>query len=181
MEKLRPTKSYKGSSKPHTIMTNGEEVTVTTEVHLGYNRPEWTEKKRKSRDRRCIDETTGNRCTKKSCNDCDIERAAQELEPKEKISPTISLEKAIEDGFDYAASRTTEEIAAENFLMEAFEDAIADMDAETQDILRLFVDLWPERAIKDEVGCTLYRVNSTIKKHKPVLQERMAEVLGRGN
>ena len=181
MEKLRPTKSYKGSTKPHKIKTNGEEVTVTTEVHLGFNRPNWAAKKRQSRDRRCIDETTGKRCTNKSCHDCDTERAAQGLEPKEKTSPSVSLEKAIEDGFDYAASRTTEEIAAENFLMDAFENAIADMDAETQDILRLYVDLWPERAIRDEVGCTLYRVNSTIKKHKPVLQERMAEVLGRGN
>jgi len=173
--KIKPTKKYKGSGKPHTITTKGEKTTVSVDVHLTYNRPEWAESKQNSRIMKCDDEN-GNRCTR-SCRECDAERAAQGLNPKEKISCTESLEVNMANGIDYKDSINVEAEAASAFFINAVNEALSALPPDQRVVAALHLQGYTEREIGEMLSRKRSQTWVRARKAKALafLQQTLAE------
>jgi RNA polymerase sigma factor (sigma-70 family) len=159
------------SISQRTIEIDDQQIPVSEEVYLAYKRPAWAERKRKERENKCRDKN-GNRCTK-SCRVCDLERAKKGLQPIERTSSVLSLEKFTEDGFEASDPVDVAEIVADKLFLEELYAALEELDPDNRRIMQLFSIGKSEREIAADIGLSQKAINKRKTKLFAQLRERL--------
>ena len=105
------------------------EVEVTEEVYNEYMRGIWREVKRKDNNSRCqVPNKYGKlvRCME-DCKKC----------PRKRTGEVLSVEKAIEDGFDIPDENNPEEIFMKNLILSELDNIVASLTDEAKELFEL--------------------------------------------
>ena len=146
------------TTKERFIEIDGEQIPVTEEVYFAFKRPAWRERKRKERERRCLDENS-NRCIK-NCRVCDLERAKNNLPPMKRDMGNVSIERLKDDGFELADPFVLEELVAEKIMLEELAAALGELNQDDRALVdALFFKEMTERDYANEINITHQGVN----------------------
>ncbi len=155
--------------KQYFIEIDGEQVPVSEEVYRAYKQPLWAEHKRKERSKRCqISNGRGGlkRC-EEDCSKC----------PHQKNGSVLSLDCFEETGYLPAdtAAVDPQQIIEDALLLEALWDAVAELEPDSQTIIKLFSEGATEREIADAVNLSQKAINKRKSKLFALLYERLKD------
>ena len=148
--------------KEYYILIDGQEIPVTEEVYRAYKRPQWAERKKAERAKRCRDEN-GFRCNE-DCSVCIRIRSGSAL----------SLDKFREDGFDVADKTNIAELVADKLLIEALIDTLDDLEPDEKALIdALFYKDRTERDYAAELGIS----HQAVGKRKKKVVEKLRSII----
>ncbi len=155
--------------KQYFIEINGEQIPVTEEVYRAYKQPLWAEHKRNERNKRCqIPNGKGSlkRC-EKDCSQC----------PHARNGSVLSLDCFEEDGYfpEDTTAVDPQQILEDALLLEALWEAVAELEPDNQQIIRLFSEGVSEREIAVAVGLSQKGVNKRKTKLFEILREQLKD------
>ncbi len=160
-----PINDNQQTTKQRYIPIDGQKIPVTENVYRADKRPDWAERKRKEREKRCaISNGRGGtkRCTD-DCSKCD----------KQRTGSILSLDKFTEEGFEVADTVDIAELVADRLLFEELYAALEELDPDNRRILELFSIGKSEREIAVDIGLS----QKTINKRKTKLFDQLREHL----
>ena len=145
------------------IELDGVQVAVSEEVYRAFKRPLWREHKQKEREKRCIGDD-GYRCTK-NCRTCDKLRSGS----------VLSLDKFMDDGFDYEAPFDLAEAVAEKMLLDQLLEILDELESDERSLINaLFYRNRTERDYAAEIGIS----HQAVGKRKQKVLVKLREMLG---
>lgn len=151
------------------IPIDGQEITVTENTYRTYKRAEWTEHKRKEREKRCVI-SNGRGGTKRCTDDCSKCN-------KQRTGSVLSLDKFTDDGFEMADTVDLAELVADKLLFEELYAALEELDPDNRRIMELFSIGKSEREIAADIGLSQKAINKRKTKLFAQLQERLKDFI----
>lgn len=140
-------------AKEYFIKIDGEQIWVTEEVYRAYKRPNWTEHKRKERQRKRVQENAN----------------ALDATP-------LSTDRMLEDGLDIAdPGDSLEDVVMLGIAIEERRKTLSQHASDDRAIMELFGDGLSDRMISAKIGMPQTTVSYRRKKLFKKLREQLKE------
>ena len=120
------------------LTIDGQDIPVSEAVYRAYKRPEWAERKRKEREKKCRG-AGGSRCTGK-CDSCLYYMDG-------KHGGTVSLDGLAESGYEHPAADDVADVVARLMLLEKLHEELKSLAPTDELIMQLVSEGVSEREI----------------------------------